>query len=85
MIAAGRGRPDAHGGPVAAVRSPRWHDAAHPSAAGPRLRTAELLSIGTELTVGETRDTNAGELARALTARGVGSLRMTALPDRSTT
>ena len=28
-----------------------------------RLLTAELLSIGTELTVGETRDTNAGELA----------------------
>ena len=29
-----------------------------------RLLTAELLSIGSELTVGETRDTNAGELAR---------------------
>ncbi len=27
--------------------------------------TAELLSIGTELTVGETRDTNAGDLARS--------------------
>ena len=35
-----------------------------------RLLTAELLSIGSELTVGETRDTNAGELARALTAAG---------------
>ncbi len=46
------------------------------------IRTAELLSIGTELTVGETRDTNAGELARALTARGVQVLRLTALPDR---
>ena len=31
---------------------------------------AELLSIGSELTVGETRDTNAGELARALTQAG---------------
>ena len=33
--------------------------------------TAELLSIGSELTVGETRDTNAGELARSLTGLGV--------------
>jgi molybdenum cofactor synthesis domain-containing protein len=46
------------------------------------LLTAELLSIGSELTVGETRDTNAGELARALTERGVSVRRLTALPDR---
>jgi nicotinamide-nucleotide amidase len=45
------------------------------------LRTAELLSIGTELTVGETRDTNAGDLARELTQHGVVVTRMTALPD----
>jgi nicotinamide-nucleotide amidase len=45
------------------------------------LRTAELLSIGTELTVGETRDTNAGDLARELTDRGVVVGRITALPD----
>lgn len=45
------------------------------------LLTAELLSIGTELTVGDTRDTNAGELARALTALGVRVVRVTALPD----
>jgi molybdenum cofactor synthesis domain-containing protein len=45
------------------------------------IRTAELLSIGTELTVGETRDTNAGDLARDLTRRGVLVGRMTALPD----
>jgi nicotinamide-nucleotide amidase len=45
------------------------------------LRTAELLSIGTELTVGETRDTNAGDLARELTDRGVVVDRITALPD----
>jgi nicotinamide-nucleotide amidase len=44
--------------------------------------TAELLSIGSELTVGETRDTNAGELARSLTDAGVTVGRMTALPDR---
>src|SRR4029078_4444016 len=44
------------------------------------IRTAELLSIGTELTVGETRDTNAGDLARDLTRRGVVIGRLTALP-----
>jgi competence/damage-inducible protein CinA-like protein len=49
---------------------------------GPRhLLTAELLSIGSELTVGETRDTNAGELARSLTDLGVRVTRLTALPD----
>ena len=45
------------------------------------LLTAELLSIGSELTVGDTRDTNAGELARSLTAAGVRVTRLTALPD----
>jgi len=45
------------------------------------LLTAELLSVGTELTIGETRDTNAGDLARELTARGVVVGRLTALPD----
>ena len=40
------------------------------------------MSIGSELTVGDTRDTNAGELARALTAHGVEVRRITALPDR---
>jgi nicotinamide-nucleotide amidase len=42
---------------------------------------AEILSIGSELTVGETRDTNAGDLARELTARGVEVGRLTGLPD----
>jgi nicotinamide-nucleotide amidase len=45
------------------------------------IRTAELLSIGTELTVGETRDTNAGDLARELTRHGVVVARVVALPD----
>ena len=45
------------------------------------IRTAEILSIGTELTVGETRDTNAGELARSLTEAGIRVGRVTALPD----
>jgi nicotinamide-nucleotide amidase len=43
--------------------------------------TAELLSVGSELTVGDTRDTNAGELAGSLTAMGVRVGRLTALPD----
>jgi nicotinamide-nucleotide amidase len=43
--------------------------------------TAELLSVGSELTTGETRDTNAGELARDLTLTGVVVERLTALPD----
>jgi nicotinamide-nucleotide amidase len=47
-----------------------------------RLLSAELLSIGSELTVGDTRDTNAGELARALTDLGVAVRRLTGLPDR---
>jgi len=46
-----------------------------------RILTAELLSIGTELTVGETRDTNAGELARSLTDLGVAVGRIQAVPD----
>jgi nicotinamide-nucleotide amidase len=46
------------------------------------LVTAEIVSIGSELTVGETRDTNAGELARALTLEGVTIGRITAVPDR---
>jgi nicotinamide-nucleotide amidase len=45
------------------------------------IETAELLSIGTELTTGGTRDTNAGDLARDLSAGGVWVGRLTALPD----
>jgi nicotinamide-nucleotide amidase len=43
--------------------------------------SAELLSIGSELTVGETRDTNAGELARSLSGIGIVVRRIQALPD----
>jgi nicotinamide-nucleotide amidase len=46
-----------------------------------RLLTAELLSVGTELTVGETRDTNAGDVARSLTGIGVAVGRIQAVPD----
>jgi nicotinamide-nucleotide amidase len=46
-----------------------------------RILTAELLSVGTELTVGDTRDTNAGDLARSLTGIGVAVGRIQAVPD----
>jgi nicotinamide-nucleotide amidase len=53
------------------------------SATQPRpLRTAVLLAVGSELTTGETRDTNGGELARSLAVHGVEVLRIVALPDR---
>ena len=42
---------------------------------------AELLAIGTELTVGETTDTNSGDLARSLVTRGVTVTRIANLPD----
>ena len=48
---------------------------------GRTLLTAELLAIGSELTNGETRDTNGGELARTLASVGVGVRRIVALPD----
>ena len=47
-----------------------------------RLLTAELIAVGSELTVGETRDTNSGELAGDLTREGVAVQRLTALPDQ---
>jgi len=45
------------------------------------LRTAELLAVGSELTAGETRDTNGGELARSLALQGVSVRRIVAVPD----
>jgi nicotinamide-nucleotide amidase len=53
-----------------------------PSPAPRRLRTAEILAVGAELTVGDTRDTNSGELARSLTEAGVTIARIDVLPDR---
>ena len=53
-----------------------------PRAAGLRqVLSAELVAIGTELTVGETTDTNSGELARSLVAHGVRVGRIANLPD----
>jgi nicotinamide-nucleotide amidase len=45
------------------------------------IRTAELLSVGSELIVGDTRDTNAGDLARSLTGLGIAVRRIQAVPD----
>jgi nicotinamide-nucleotide amidase len=45
------------------------------------LRSAVLIAIGSELTTGETRDTNGGDLARELTALGVDVRRIEALQD----
>ncbi|MFH0751311.1 MAG: molybdopterin-binding protein [Chloroflexota bacterium] len=54
----------------------------HPAVPPPRpVQTAELLAVGSELTTGETRDTNGGELARSLSLQGVGVRRIVALPD----
>ena len=52
----------------------------NPTPARPILH-AELLAIGTELTVGETVDTNSGDLARSLVAQGVTVTRIANLPD----
>jgi nicotinamide-nucleotide amidase len=46
------------------------------------IASAEILSVGSELLVGETRDTNSGDLAADLSSRGVQVTRMSALPDR---
>jgi len=52
-----------------------------PRAAPRRIHHAELLAVGSELTVGETTDTNSGELARSLVAHGVTVTRIADLPD----
>ncbi|HEX5465774.1 MAG TPA: molybdopterin-binding protein [Candidatus Limnocylindrales bacterium] len=45
------------------------------------LVTAELLAVGSELTTGQTRETDGGDLARELSGLGVEVRRLTALPD----
>lgn len=47
----------------------------------PPIASAELLAVGAELLVGETRDTNSGDVARQLTDLGVEVRRMSQLPD----
>jgi len=43
--------------------------------------TAAIIAVGSELTLGTTRDTNSGDLARDLAELGVAIGRMVALPD----
>ena len=45
------------------------------------IRSAEIVAVGSELTTGETRDTNGVELAAALATAAVTVRRITALPD----
>lgn len=52
-----------------------------PAPARPLLRAA-VLAIGSELTTGETRDTNSSDLARSLSSEGVDVVWISALPDR---
>ncbi len=47
-----------------------------------RVVAAELLAVGAELLVGDTQDTNSGDIARELTKLGVEVLRISAMPDR---
>ncbi len=56
-------------------------DEPRPPVAPRPIRDAELLAVGSELTVGETTDTNSGELARSLVAHGVHVTRIANLPD----
>lgn len=53
-----------------------------PSAPARPILTAVLLAVGSELTTGETRDTNSGDLARSLGEAGVEIAWISALPDR---
>ncbi|MGD0123406.1 MAG: molybdopterin-binding protein [Candidatus Limnocylindrales bacterium] len=53
-----------------------------PGAPARPILTAVLLAVGSELTTGETRDTNSGELARSLSEAGVDVAWISALPDR---
>jgi nicotinamide-nucleotide amidase len=48
---------------------------------GHTVSTAEILAVGSELLVGETRDTNSGDLARMLTELGVEVRQICDLPD----
>jgi nicotinamide-nucleotide amidase len=45
------------------------------------MRTAWIISIGTELTLGQTVDTNAAWLAQRLAALGIRAVRHVTVPD----
>jgi nicotinamide-nucleotide amidase len=63
-------------------RSPYTAGMASPTPTQRPLRSAVLLAVGSELTTGETQDTNSGELARSLAEAGVDVAWISALPDR---
>jgi nicotinamide-nucleotide amidase len=82
------------GGPFGSLGPSHRPPRAEPAASGiitgmddhgdPRMRhvlTADLLAVGTELTTGDTRDTNGGDLAGDLAAAGVAVRRIAAVPD----
>ena len=79
---AGRGRADAARRSRYAPLMDDSPDPRTPAAPDLPLETAVLLAIGSELTVGETRDTNSGDLARSLSQEGVEVLWISALPDQ---
>ncbi len=54
---------------------------AAPVARGRPIRTARILAVGSELTTGDTRDTNASDLAADLSSRGVVVTGILLLPD----
>ena len=69
--------------PLAERRTLRYaQDVDAASSSRRKLRSAEILAVGAELTVGDTRDTNSGEIARSLTEAGVTIARINVLPDR---
>ena len=53
----------------------------NPSLAPRPMKRAVLLAVGSELTTGETRDTNSGDIARILSQAGVTIESISALPD----
>jgi nicotinamide-nucleotide amidase len=66
----------------ASVRHTRRVPSDAPTPTPRPIETAELLAVGAELLVGDTRDTNSGDLAHELTVLGVEVGRVSDLPDR---
>ena len=76
-----RPRPVADTGPAAFAYPPTMTSTPPSRPASRRILVAELLAIGSELTAGETQDTNGGELARSLASCGVAVRRIVAVAD----
>ncbi|MER3418613.1 MAG: hypothetical protein C4343_05875, partial [Chloroflexota bacterium] len=69
--------------PCGPPAEPDRRGGAPPGPPGPRrrIRTAALVAVGSELTTGATRDSNAAELAEALSAAGVEVVGIGLFPD----